>query len=72
MDPHERKEHSRASGLESLTTEELLERLRKTNQQPPIPGKQTLGEYLNEEIEKEDRHDASGPTPRSDGSERPN
>lgn len=73
MEPHERSEDTRSSRLENLTTEELLERLRETNQQPPIPGKQTLKEYLDEEIQAEakDRPNTSGPAPRSDGEKRP-
>lgn len=70
MDSHEREKHPRASRLEDLTTEELLERLRETNQQPPIPGKQTLKEYIDEKIQTEDRSDISGHNPRCDGGER--
>lgn len=63
MDSHDSEEHPRESGLEHLSTEELLERLREVNQQPPQPGKQTLEEYLIEEIEKEDRRNLGGQDP---------
>ena len=64
MDPFDGKKHPRSSGLEHLTTEELLERLRNANH-PPQPDKQTLEEYISEQ-EKAGEPDFSGNDPGKD------
>jgi hypothetical protein len=65
MDTHDSKKHSEPSGLEHLSTEELLERLRNANH-PPDPNKQTLEEYVREQEENEDRTDSIGSPSESD------
>jgi hypothetical protein len=57
--------NSEPSGLEHLTTEELLERLRNANH-PPDPNKQTLEEYIREQEQNEDRTDSIGSPSESD------
>ena len=59
MDTYDSEKHPRASGLENLTTEELLERLRNANH-PDQPNKQTLEEYINEQEDKEAGSDNGG------------
>ena len=54
MEPHDGQKHPRASGLEHLTTEELFERLRKANEEPTDPNKQSLTEYIDGQQENED------------------
>ena len=53
MEPHDGKKHPGTSGLEHLTTEELFERLRKANDEPTAPNKQSLTEYINGQEEYE-------------------
>ena len=54
MEPHDGQKHPRASGLEDLTTEELFERLRKANEEPKDPNKQSRTEYINGQDENEE------------------
>lgn len=52
MDTHDSQKHPRTSGLEHLTTKELLEHLRNANH-PDQPNKQTLEEYIHEQENEE-------------------
>lgn len=53
MEPHDSEKHLGASSLEHLTAEELFERLRKANEEPKDPNKQSLSEYINDQEENE-------------------
>jgi len=50
------EKHPPKSGLEHLSTEELLERLRNANH-PPQPNKQGLDDYIHGQEENEDQAD---------------
>ena len=61
MDAHSRRPDPKPEdSLDHLSTEELLERLRNANVPSSNPNKQSLAEYLDEEIENEDRSDVIG------------
>ena len=68
MEPHDSQKRSHEGSLKNLSTEELLERLRQANLEPSKdhPNKQTLIEFVNEQIEKEARANDDGNDPPSD------
>ena len=69
MDAHSRRPDPKPEdSLDHLSTEELLERLRNANVPSGDPNKQSLMDYLDEEIENEDRSDVCGDNSEQDGS----
>ncbi len=66
MEPHDDQEHPGASGLEHISTEELLKRLREANKEPSPTNKQSLSEYINDQKEIEDRTNTGGDDTPSD------
>ncbi len=67
MESHDSQKRSHEGSLKNLSTEELLERLRLANLEPAKdPNKQTLSEFVNEQIEKEARTNDDGNDPPSD------
>ena len=62
MGTHDDSRHPSESELSELSTEEILARLRASASKPTEPGKQSLGEYLDDAIEEEElrRDDQDG------------
>lgn len=62
MGTHDDRKHPSEGELAEMSTEEILARLKASVAKPPKTGKQSLGEYLDAEIEKEElrRHDQRG------------
>ena len=67
MEPYDSQKRSSQSSLKHLSTEEVFERLsRAANEPANDPNKQTLTEFVNEQIEKEARTNADRDDPPCD------